>query len=406
MHRMGREIDHLLKKRRGYTTPGMRFHAALLGVLATLIVACSGSKSGPGGDEPEPSPKVDPPKNGPYVVGTTGFELEAHDSRTLPVQVWYPAVDAAREEATAGHPFAAVEPPGQRHDQLAALVDAAPAGCTSRLMHAAIDAPAAERSEAWPVVLFSHCDSCARYSELTVAERLASWGFVVAAPDHTENTIYDAISGGPTHLTPEFLQVRGKDVKDVLDAVLAGADGVPEGLGGHLDESRIGMFGHSFGSITTGLVLQDDPRVKAGAMIAAPPENPILTGVSIANLTKPGLFFLAEEDNAIGVAANELIQQNYESYPNPAWLVSVKDAGHWSFSDIAGMAPFLAPGCGQGERQIDPTQTFTYVDNDVGREVAASYVTAFLAAELLDDSSASKYLSEGMPEDVVKIEHR
>jgi predicted dienelactone hydrolase len=384
----------------------MRVYAALLGVFASLVSACSGDQASSSGKQPESPTKVDPAKAGPYVVGTTRFELEAHDSRTLPVQLWYPAVDAVKAEATAGHPFAAIEPAGQRHDQLAALVEAAPEACTSRMMHAALDAPAAERSEQWPVVLFSHCDSCARYSELTVAERLASWGFVVAAPDHTDNTIYDALSGGPTHLTPEFLQVRGKDMKDVLDAVLAGAEGVPQALGGRLDESRIGMFGHSFGSITTGLVLQDDPRVKAGAMLAAPPENPILTGVSIANLTKPGLFVLAEEDNSIGLAANELIQQNYESYPNAAWLLSVKEAGHWSFSDIAGMTSFLAPGCGQGERQVDPTQTFTYLDNDVGREIAASYVTAFLAAQLLNDASAERYLSEEKPEGVVTIAHR
>jgi dienelactone hydrolase len=255
-------------------------------------------------------------------------------------------------------------------------------------------------------VLFSHCDSCARYSELTVAERLASWGFVVAAPDHVENTVYDALSGAQSHQTPEFLQVRGKDMEDVLDAVLAGTDGVPAALRGHLDESRIGMFGHSFGAITTGLVLQNDPRVKAGAMLAAPPENPILSGVTVADITQPGLFVLAEEDNSIGVGGNDLIRQNYESYPNPAWFLSVKEAGHWSFSDIAGMTPFLAPGCGQGERQLDPTQTFAFLDNAVGREIAASYVTAFLAAELLRDSSAAAYLSDANPAGVVTIAHR
>jgi dienelactone hydrolase len=347
---------------------------------------------------------VDPAKAGPYVVGTTRFELS--DTRRLPVQVWYPAVDAAKDEASAGHPFEAIEPPGSRHDQLAALVAAAPEGCTSRTMHAALDAPAAERTERWPVVLFSHCDSGARYSELTVAERLASWGFVVAAPDHVENTVYDALSGAQSHQTPEFLQVRGKDMEDVLDAVLAGTDGVPAALRGHLDESRIGMFGHSFGAITTGLVLQNDPRVKAGAMLAAPPENPILSGVTVADITQPGLFVLAEEDNSIGVGGNDLIRQNYESYPNPAWFLSVKEAGHWSFSDIAGMTPFLAPGCGQGERQLDPTQTFAFLDNAVGREIAASYVTAFLAAELLRDSSAAAYLSDANPAGVVTIAHR
>jgi dienelactone hydrolase len=387
----------------------MLFRFALLGLFLSCSTACSDDEK-PSDGGPKPSgdagaTSVDPSKAGPYAVGTTRFELAAHDSRTLPVQLWYPAAESARSEATAGHDFADIEPAGVRHDKLAALVAAAPAKCTSRKMHAAIDAPAAEQSARWPVVLFSHCHLCARYSELSVAERLASWGFVVAGPDHEGNTVYDGVEA-PSALTPEFLQTRGKDMKDVLDEVLDGGDGVPEALRGHLDEARIGMFGHSFGSITTGLVLQDDPRVKAGAMLAAPPENPLLPGVTLANLTKPGFFFLAEEDNSIGAAGNTYIQDNYDAYPAPAWLLSVKDAGHWSFSDIAGMAEFLAPGCGQGQRQEDPTETFSYIDNDAGRDIARTYVTAFLASELLNDTDAAAYLDEATPASAVTIEHR
>jgi dienelactone hydrolase len=390
--------------------PLMLLRFALFGIALTSLQACSDDTPTDSNHEPSDDGgrplTVDPTTAGPYVIGTTRFELAAHDSRTLPVQIWYPAADSARSEATTGHDFADIEPAGERHDVLASLVAAAPARCTSRKMHAALDAPAAERTTPWPVVLFSHCDSCARYSELSVAERLASWGFVVAAPDHEENTVYDKLKDAPSRLTPEFLQTRGKDMKDVLDAVLAGDDGVPTALKGHLDESSIGMFGHSFGSITTGLVLQDDPRVQAGAMLAAPPENPLLTGVTLANLTKPGFFFLAEEDNSIGAAGNTYIQQNYDDYPAPAWLLSVKDAGHWSFSDIAGMTEFLTPGCGEGQRQEDPTQTFSYIDNDTGRDIARAYVTAFLAAELSDDAAAAAYLDVATPISDVTIVHR
>jgi dienelactone hydrolase len=382
--------------------------------LATAVLLCAaacsdgearGTGGEPDGGESVPS-AVDPSKQGPYVVGTTSFELAAHDSRKLPVQIWYPAAEAARSEAATGHPFAHIEPPGERRDKLAQLVADAPAGCTTQTFHAADGAPAAERDAPWPVVLFSHCNACTRFSELSVAERLASWGFVVAAPDHEQNTLYDELAGVPSPLNPEFLQVRGKDMKDVLDAVLAGGDGVPEGLRGHLDEDHIGMFGHSFGSITTGLVLQDEARVKVGAMLAAPPELPVITGVSVANLKKPGLFVLAEEDNSVGALGNDLIHQNYENYPAPAWLLSVKDAGHWSFSDIAGIVPGLMPGCGEAKRQSDPSQAFSYIDPDVGRDIAVRYVTAFLAAQLLGQKEAAAYLSIAAPDDLVTLVNR
>jgi len=388
----------------------MRTRRALSATALLLCASCSDADvPAPPGGAPDGSGKavvIDPGNPGPYVVGTTSFELAAHDSRKLPVQIWYPAAESARAEASAGHPFAEIEPPGERRDQLAGLVEDAPAGCVTQEFHAAVDAEAAERAEPWPVVLFSHCDSCTRFSELSVAERLASWGVVVAAPNHEQNTLYDALASAPSQLNAAFLQVRGKDMKDVLDAVLDGGDGVPEGLRGHVDEDRLGMFGHSFGSITTGLVLQDDPRVKAGVMIAAPPENPLLTGVSIANIEKPGLFMLAEEDNAIGAAGNDAIHQNYEAYPAPAWLLSVKDAGHWSFSDIAGLVPGLMPGCGTGQRQADPSQSFTYLDSETGRDIAVRYVTAFLAAQLLDQAPAARYLETATPEGVVTLVNR
>lgn len=343
---------------------------------------------------------------GGYVVGTTRVEIVADSGRRLPVQLWYPAAESARPEADAGHPLADLEPAGAAHDTLAALVAAAPDGCTTKTIHVAVDAPAAARSAPWPLVLFSHCHNCARFSEESVSEELARQGFVVAAPDHVGNTVYDQQAGTQVALDAAFLAVRGADIRSVLDALLAGGAEIPADLGGHLDASRIGMFGHSFGSITTGLVMQDDPRVKAGVMMAAPPENPLVPGVTLANLTQPGLFFLAEEDNSITVLGNQLIQDNFATYPAAARLVSVKDAGHWSFSDICGLIPMFAPGCGTGTRQTDTTQTFTYLPNETGRSIARSYTSAFFRSELTDDPDAAAILSTAAPADVVTIDTR
>ena len=135
--------------------------------------------------------------------------------------------------------------------------------CTNKTMHAA-DAPAAfERAEPFPLILFSHCFVGTRFALFSVAERLASLGFVVAAADHTGETLYDYVAGSFELLTPEELELRAGDVAALLDVLLdAGAAAMPADLRGALDADRIGNFGHSFGSMTTGVVTSREPRIR------------------------------------------------------------------------------------------------------------------------------------------------
>ena len=341
---------------------------------------------------------VDPARAGDYVVGTARIEVLAAGDRTLPVQLWYPAVESARAEAEQGRPTEDFEPAGEKHDQLAKLVAEAPEICTRKTMNAA-DAPdALPRAKAWPLLVFSHCMDCIRFSAFSIAEHLASLGFVVAAPDHVDGTLYENTGT----LNAEFLKTRAADIQSVIDVLLdAGARAVPKSLRGRLDADRIGVFGHSYGSVTTGLVLQNDPRVKAGVMIAAPPESPLLAGVSIKQIGVPGMFIEATEDGSISAAGNLLIESNYNAYPEPAWLIKVEDAGHWSFSDIAGLGGTFKPGCGMGTRaNLAP---FTYLDIELAREIAESYIAAFFAQELLGDAVAGAYLKKATPADVVTL---
>jgi predicted dienelactone hydrolase len=254
------------------------------------------------------------------------------------------------------------------------------------------------------VLVFSHCHTCTRFSSFTIAERLASHGFVVAAPDHAGNTLFDDHLG----LTVDTLLLRAGDVRFVLTALLAddAPAALPAGLHGALDASRAGVFGHSFGGVTTGQVLQDDARFRAGAAIAAPFENPLLPGVFMARIAQPVLFLVAREDNSIAEIGNQFIRMNFDAAPAPIWKVEVTDAGHWSFSDLCHLGDSFTPGCGDGVRQTVPGEPFTYLPIDTGRAIGSAYVTAFFAAALQGEEAGRAYLAGAHPADVVSVASR
>lgn len=361
-------------------------------VAATTLAACGGEPAAPpDAAAPDAVPAdLSVEATGPHVPGTTRYQVtDAATARTLVVQAFYPADGAT----AATLPVAALEA-APLDDDYAALVAAAPAGCPTTAVDVALDAPAA--AGPWPLVLFSHCHECTRLSQTTTALRLASHGFVVLAVEHTGNTLWNGQAGDGVAISAAFLQTRAGDVRAVLDQAAA----APLGVGAAIDLDHVGVFGHSYGAVTAGLVAQDDARIDAAAALAAPMENPFIPGVSIAALHVPLLFEVMVEDNSITEFGNDFMRDNFAAATGPAWKLELADAGHWSPSDLVGLVPDLAPGCGDGERQTDGTP-FTYLAPTTGRAIAAATVTAFFRATLQADAGAASYLSSGRPAGVV-----
>lgn len=333
---------------------------------------------------------------GPYYVGATRIDLtDASRGRTLTTELWYPTDTGAPSVN-----IAQLEVP-PHETAYAMLLATSQNQCWNGSAHVALDATVSAGT--FPLIAFSHCHDCVRFSEETVAERLASQGFVVVAVDHATNTIYDHLAGTDVPISSEFLQTRALDVRFAIDQVLAGATPVPAAS---IDAAEIGVFGHSYGGVTAGLVAQDDARVKAALSIASPMDNPLIEGVHIANLHVPLGFLVAVEDNSITELGNDLIRkQNFAMATTPAWKWEVADAGHWSFSDVDGAADLFMAGCGAATRQTDGTD-FTYLDPPIGRAIAAAYTTAFFRATLDDDDGARAYLDGPHPADLVDAQHR
>lgn len=344
-------------------------------------------------------------KAGPAPVGHAIFTAsDAARSRTLTIQLWYPAAEGARAAAAAGTPIEDLVVDPTDHATFGKLLADAPP-CTRRRVSSARDAEPASGS--FPLVAFSHCHGCLRFSEAEVAERLASHGFAVIAPDHAGNTLFDAQRGMNAPLSGTYLATRAADVSFALDVALDSANtNVPASLRGRFDASRVGMFGHSYGGATTGLVLVRDARVKAGLAMAAPMENDLLPPAKMADIHVPVMFFVAREDNSISEIGNNLMRSNFQHASPPSWIAEVDDAGHWSFSDVCGLVPAFAAGCGEGVRQTDPGTTFSYLDNEGARRLAAAYVTSFFAATLNGDAAARAFLSAPHPSGLVTAQAR
>jgi hypothetical protein len=220
---------------------------------------------------------------------------------------------------------------------------------------------------------------------------------LVAAVDHAGSTVFDQLFGTLPPHDQATLELRRDDGVRVIDELLdPAAASLPAEFVGLADPDRLGVFGHSFGAITTGIVLQDDPRPKAGAAIAAPIENPLLPGVTMAGIAEPLLLVVAVEDNSITEFGNTAIRTNFNMANLPVWKLEFADTGHFAFSDLAGLSDYFAVGCGDGVRQTNG-EPFEYADPFAVRSIAATRVTAFFALHLLGDEDARLQLEADDP---------
>jgi dienelactone hydrolase len=335
---------------------------------------------------------------GEFVVGTTRIEFAARDGRILPVQLWYPAAESARAEASAGHPVSEFEPPGPRRALLERLLASAPEGCANRRMHAAFDAPVNAAAAPYVLLVYSHHLEGMRIAQFSVAEALTKLGMIVAAPDHSSMTLFDRtddlqtadLLGTALRFQLDALALRAVDIEDVISKLLdREATVIPEGIRGKIDPARVGAFGHSMGSMTTGVVAARDTRVKAAAYMSFPPAAlltllNLLEQPQIESFRVPALFMLNLEDGPLNATGGtEALREQYEAHAPLAHLVEVRDTGHWSFADDCALIPDFADGCGRGTRTVEPYDEFDFLPNAQARQSAAHYVAAFFSSQFL-----------------------
>lgn len=340
-----------------------------------------------------------PEPTGPYAVGRVSCEwVNAAESDPLA-----PTAGAKREVVAWIWYPAKVPASSQRAEYLPAAWRAALSkyvgpviGLLARDMakvhpHSFAGAEVLDAQQAYPVVLMRAGLGALSTDYTTLAEDLASHGYVVVgfdAPYRTAMVVYSderVVTRRPEDnpetlgseaaekLAERLLVLWCEDAKFVTDQLERLNRGEGDGrFRGRLDLEKLGMFGHSFGGAQTAEFCHEDARCKAGIDI----DGRLFGKVVGEGLQRPFLFLMSdhhgEEKDAESQRIMEQIQAVFNRLPaKEGALVTIRGTNHFSFSDqillksqmVIGAMRFFGVGGSTGGRR--------------GLQITTAYVSAF-----------------------------
>ncbi|MET9486595.1 hypothetical protein [Nocardia sp. NPDC006630] len=337
-----------------------------------------------------------PGLTGRYRVGTVDLHLvdarpdpwQPSEQRELMVTVTYPAQGGGEladwMSPRAASVFDQSVPDPAFLDMPAGVVD------WSGTKRPAVVSVAVDRTQRWPVVLFSHGLGMMRELGSVLTDDLAGHGYIVVSLSHPHDSAAIEFPGGrvvtgSAESSVEFLQrtmaARIADTRFVLDELTrldrgdnpdAGKHPLPTGLVGALDLSAIGMFGHSLGGCTTAESMYYDRRIGAGINFDGA-MSPGKTGESVQHgLDRP--LLLVGSDFVYPATGDTLEHSHMSTDIDPSWMefwtnqrawkrdLHFDGAAHNGFTDLQVVVPQLAQVLKRGAQQreigrIDPEQS-------------------------------------------------
>ncbi len=181
-------------------------------LLGTISIACTAKES----DSGEMLRQVDPTTSGDNGVVSRAINIPSQTpDLTLSGQIWYPSQKSSED----------VHRYGDIKEGTAA------------------NSGVVDCSVQRPVVVFSHGNTGMRYQSYFLAEFLTSHGYLVLAPDHAGNTIFD----NDESRKPELILRRPQDLSDTYDWLLSQSE-----FNDCVDpDAGFAVIGHSFGGYTT-----------------------------------------------------------------------------------------------------------------------------------------------------------
>jgi dienelactone hydrolase len=217
--------------------------------------------------------------------------------------------------------------------------------------HSVRNAEVSAQERSFPVVIMRGGASANVTNYSTLAEDLASHGYVVVgidAPYRTNVVVFpdgrvatrargnnpEPAAGQPSHGVTELLAAWTADIGFVLDRLEQLNSSDPSGkFKGRLDLTRVGVFGHSFGGSQTAQFCSEDARCKAGIDIDGLP----LGNVVQNGLQQPFMFLLSDHSRESDPESQRIkadIQSIYDRLPlDGRLLITIRGANHFTFSD-------------------------------------------------------------------------
>jgi len=218
--------------------------------------------------------------------------------------------------------------------------------------HSIRDVEVSPQHRSYPVILMRAGLAALTTDYTTLAEDLASQGYVVVGFDAPYRTIIvvlpdgrviararqndaDLVSGPrQKQLANKLVQAWSADMSFALDRLQRLNTSDPSGrFLGRLDMQRVGVFGHSLGGATALQFCHDDARCKAGIdMDGAPLGSVIAEGV-----TQPFMFLLSDHRSESDAETRQVeanIRSIYDRLPSDRRLeIVIQGANHFGFSD-------------------------------------------------------------------------
>jgi predicted dienelactone hydrolase len=358
----------------------------------------AGDAGADGGTDAGQMAEYPPDKWGKYAVGYYKQNLYDKDRsfRYVPVHIWYPAL----------------APGAVKVNYLVDFLDIMNGNAYENV-------PAARPDGPFPVILFSHGFKGIAYQSYSFTEYLASHGFVVVAPNHQGNTLFDFTSKDED--VAKVTMLRPGDVGFAFKSAETFGKTAGHVLEGVVDSSLVAATGHSFGAFTAIIVAGSEadmdrakqacangveadifcdyvPYYAPGTMLKM---DPRIGGLKVMVDLAPGGYNAMFDDNlakvyvpslTMGGTEDTTCPLDIETRPifngmaKPKALAEITGASHMTFTDVCSNALLKGIIGDMCTMSINSKRAF---------EIINTLSTAYIRRHLLGETAMDTWLSPG-----------
>lgn len=304
-----------------------------------------------------------PKPTGQYEVGRTTFHWmdssrvdslspEPYSKRELIVWVWYPASVSKTDTIV---PYDRAPWDKDNGEQAPFLFRAIFARDGKKIYpHSYQNPNLSDAQEKYPIFIMKSGIGTMATDYSTLAENLASHGFIVVGSDAPYSTFsvvmpdgriidrtHEGNPGEAASITDESTKILNRlvsiwtdDARFVLNKLeQINSSDTSSKFFNRLDTNSIGIFGHSFGGATAAQFCSTEPRCKAGINLDGSPYGSVIEN----GINKPFMFLLADhakENDPISVNIKSNIKSIYNSISADKYWFYLTGSQHFNFSDI------------------------------------------------------------------------